>query len=86
MVASIPPKHSPSPALRRAHELVAATLLEEQPSTERRRKTASRSSGGSTDRDEVASPAPLRKWKAWVFSAWVAVLATAFLIYLLHAL
>jgi hypothetical protein len=67
MVAPVRPKAPPSPALRRAHELVAATLLEPKESSN-------------------VTVSPRRKWKAWICTAWVAMLATLFLVYLLYAL
>jgi hypothetical protein len=86
MVAPVPPKHSPSPALRRAHELVAATLLEGKPSGEIAHQAGSPARDANGDRNAVPSSPTSRKWRAWTFAAWVALLAAALMIYLISAL
>jgi hypothetical protein len=84
MVASIPPKAPLSPALRRAHELVAATLLDGTPAEE--------GQAGifppllPEGKARTAAPARSRPWKGWLFTVWVTALAAAFLVYLLYAL
>jgi hypothetical protein len=52
---------APSPAMRRAHQVVAKTLL--------RKRAASP--------PPVEKASPVTPWKAWLLTLWIAVLAAA---------
>jgi hypothetical protein len=60
MVAPIQHKDKPAPssAMRRAHRLVASTLLSQAPAADGAPRVAA--------------------WKAWLFAAWVVVIAAAY--------